>query len=77
MQLHFLKAVLCGCIGKIIFSGFIPTMQFIEKQHNVTLKALILSSIYFSLFRYYFPLEMNRTLYLKKFESPLPKDDLC
>ena len=26
-----------------IFSDFIPTMQFVEKQHNLTLKALILS----------------------------------
>ena len=35
----FLKAILCGYTGKGIFSGFIPTMQFIEKQHNITLKA--------------------------------------
>ena len=39
----FLKAVLCGYTDKSIFSGFIPTIQFIEKQHNLTLKALILS----------------------------------
>ena len=34
--------LLCGYTGKSIFSGFIPTMQFVEKQHNLTLKALIL-----------------------------------
>ena len=38
----FKKAVLCRCTGKSIFSGFIPTMQFNEKQHNLTLKTLIL-----------------------------------
>ena len=38
----FQKAELCGCTGKSIFSGFIPTMQFLEKQHNSTLKALFL-----------------------------------
>ena len=32
----FLKAVLCGYTGKSIFRGFIPTMQFVEKQHNCT-----------------------------------------
>ena len=40
----FLKAVLCGCTGKNIFSGFIPNMQFVEKQHILMLKALILYS---------------------------------
>ena len=40
----FLKAVLCGYTGKSIFNGFIPTIQFIEKQHILTLKALILYS---------------------------------
>ena len=38
----FLKAVLCGYTGKYIFSGFIPKMQFVVKQHNLTLTALIL-----------------------------------
>ena len=44
----FLKSctVLCVCTGKSIFSGFILTMQFIEKQHNLTLKALILLEIF-------------------------------
>ena len=37
-----LKAVLCGCTDKSIFSVFILTMQFFEKMHNSTLKALIL-----------------------------------
>ena len=37
-----MKAILCGCTGKGIFSGFIQTMQFVEKQHNLTLKTLIL-----------------------------------
>ena len=32
----FSKASLCGCTGKSIFSSFIPTMQFVEKQHNLT-----------------------------------------
>ena len=31
----FQKAILCGCTGKGIFSGFIQTMQFVEKQHNL------------------------------------------
>ena len=34
----------CGCTGKSTFNGFIPTMQFVEKQHNLTLKALILQT---------------------------------
>ena len=38
----FFKAVLCGCIDKSIFSGFIPTMQFIEKQHHLTFNTFIL-----------------------------------
>ena len=29
--------------GKSFFSGFIHTMQFVEQQHNLKLKALILS----------------------------------
>ena len=29
-------------VGNIAFSGFIPTMQFVEKQHNLTLETLIL-----------------------------------
>ena len=41
----FLKAVLCGYTGKSIFSCFIVTMQFIEKQHNLTLKVLILFQV--------------------------------
>ena len=28
-------------IGKSTYSSFIPTMQFVEKQHNLTLKAYI------------------------------------
>ena len=34
------------------FSGFIPAMQFVEKQHNLTLKALILykSLVYSNIF---------------------------
>ena len=39
-----LKAILCGCTGKRIFIGFIQTMHFVEKQHNLTLKALIIFS---------------------------------
>ena len=39
------KAKLCGCSCRSIFSGFIQTMQFIEKQHNLTLKALILYQV--------------------------------
>ena len=35
----FLKAVLCICTGKSTFNGLIQTMQFVEKQHNLTLKA--------------------------------------
>ena len=36
------NAVLCGCTSKSIFSGFISTTQFVEKQHKLTLRALIL-----------------------------------
>ena len=32
---------------KSIFSGFIQMMQFVEKQHNLTLKALILYAMHF------------------------------
>ena len=39
-KLHPKKAIPCGYTGKNIF--FIQTMQLIEKQHKVTLKALIL-----------------------------------
>ena len=39
----FLKVVLCGFTDKSIFSGFIPMMQFVEKHHNLNLKAPILS----------------------------------
>ena len=39
-----LKTILCGCTGKRIFIGFIQTMHFVEKQHNLTLKALIIFS---------------------------------
>ena len=28
------------------YSGFIPMMEFIEKQHNLTLNALLLSQIW-------------------------------
>ena len=42
LSITFIKAVLCVCYGKGIFIGFIATMQFVEKQHNLTLKALIL-----------------------------------
>ena len=38
----FLKAVLCGCTGKCIFSGFNLTVQFIENQYNSMLEALTL-----------------------------------
>ena len=38
----FLKAALCGYTGKSIFIFFNSSMQFVEKQHNLTLKALIL-----------------------------------
>ena len=44
----FSKALLCGCTVKSIYSGFIETMQFVEKQHNLTLKALILCKIFWS-----------------------------
>ena len=40
--MKFSKAMLCGFTGKRIISGFTQTMQFVEKQHNLTLKALIL-----------------------------------
>ena len=40
----FSKAIQCGCTGKSIYSGFIQTMQFVEKQHTLTLKALILQT---------------------------------
>ena len=39
-SITFQKAVLCGCTGKSIFSAFVPTMQFFEKQQDLTLKAL-------------------------------------
>ena len=38
----FQKAILCGCIGKSIFSCIIQTIQFVEKKQKLTLKALIL-----------------------------------
>ena len=44
------KAVLCGFTGQIIFGGFIPTMQFVGKQHNLTLKVLNLSSMHLRYF---------------------------
>ena len=34
------------------FSGFIQTMQFVAKQHNLTLKAMILPK--FKMIIYYF-----------------------
>ena len=37
-----LKDVIRGCTEKSIFSGFIQTIWFAEKQHDFTLKALIL-----------------------------------
>ena len=46
MQLHLNKLyyvdVLVFVVGKIAFSGFIPTMKFVEKQHYLTLETLIL-----------------------------------
>ena len=36
--------VLANISGKHIFNGFIQTMHFVEKQHNLTLKALIQTS---------------------------------
>ena len=39
----FSKAILCRYTGKRILSGFIQTMQIVEKHHNLTLRALILS----------------------------------
>ena len=43
--MRFKKAILCGCTGKTNFSGFVQTMHFVEKQHKLTLKALILCKI--------------------------------
>ena len=37
----------------------------------------LISSMYFSLFRYYLPLEKGRALHLNKLESPSPKNALC
>ena len=37
----------------------------------------LFSTMYFSLFRNYLPLEKGGALHLKKLESPLPKDALC
>ena len=31
-----LKAISCGHTGENVFNGFIKTMQFVEKQHNIT-----------------------------------------
>ena len=36
-----IKQVTVVC-GKSVFSGFIPTIQFVEKHHHLTIKALIL-----------------------------------
>ena len=36
-----LKAILCGCSSKSIFSCFIHTSQFYETHNNLSLKALI------------------------------------
>ena len=41
--MKFFNAILCRYTGKRIFSGFIQTMQIVEKHHNLTLRALILS----------------------------------
>ena len=35
------NAICCGYTDKSISNGFIQTMQFVENQHNLTLKALI------------------------------------
>ena len=34
--------MLCGYTGKSFISGFIQTMQFVENQRNLMLKAMIL-----------------------------------
>ena len=52
----FKKTVLYGYTVKSVFSGFIPTMPFVIKQHNFTLKALILFVLFkWSLKRYKCP----------------------
>ena len=57
-----LKAILCGSTGKSIFSGFIPTMQFVEKQHNLRLEALLLlfRKAHLSLWRKYAKMSDSR-----------------
>ena len=44
MQLHFKKLYYVDMYWQklVTFNSFIPTMQFVEKQHNSTLKALVL-----------------------------------
>ena len=44
---HSEQSLLCGYTGKSIFSGYIPTMQFVEKLHNSTLKARVLYKSFF------------------------------
>ena len=42
MQLHFKKLYYVDVLAKVSESCFISTMHFVEKQHNLMLKALIL-----------------------------------
>ena len=62
--------------GKSIFSGFIPTMQFIEKQHNLTLKALILSKLFYPLYHTYIfnNLNISTIIYMCMYKRHFSKD---
>ena len=46
MKLHFRKLYYLDVLAKVSScSGFIPTMQLVEKQHDSELKTLIQSSV--------------------------------